>query len=214
MDEGKKDANGVTSISCPNCNRLNSKDNYLCIYCGTSLISGSSHNDVIQPVSSTVYHQTEIKNQDLKNENKEQITNVEEKAKEEPMAKVEATTQTESSDFIICSKCGGNIKSGSNFCTHCGAALSSDSNGNQSVNQENNESKSPIPIIFAILSVIISAFFPPAFIIAIIFAIISLFKKEYRSFGITVFTAFGVVFLTGALFVIIMFGMCIAALGG
>lgn len=135
---------------------------------------------------------------------------------------------------VYCGNCGTLNTSDNNFCHNCGATIVPPLQEPQiqvpaEASPQNNITPAPKPedtdtteqkvlyitlgIVGGILSLVISYFFPPILIAAIAGAITSLFFKRFRAFGITVLVSIGILAITAVVFVIIMFGACIAAFG-
>ncbi len=166
---------------CPACGKENEKDNHFCLNCGFDLLNTNSNtNQVVAP-------------QTLVPEN------------------IEQNQVQVKKDVFYCPECGKENEQDNHFCLNCGFNLFNFKNSNQSaginqVIQEENKYKT-ISCILGIFSVIITVFLPTLFIVFIVLAILSLTKKQYKSYGITVLIGYGLIIIV----FIVLFIMLISA---
>ena len=128
----------------------------------------------------------------------------------------------------ICPHCGALNNKDNNFCINCGSMLNGNTSPTQTPTQSNQQvndvqnpqkekEKNPykgLMITLGIASAVLTLFVEKAIPYIVIAAVASIFSKKTRPYGLTILIAMGVGFVVGFIFIIIIFGMCIAGLGG
>lgn len=131
-------------------------------------------------------------------------------------------------ETIYCTHCGTLNNKANNFCINCGAVINENTSltqtstqPNQQVNnvQSSKKEKEENPykglmILLGIASIVLSLFFGELSSLVFLAAIVSLFSKTTRPYGLTVLIAMGVSMVIGIILFIILLGVCFAGLGG
>ena len=213
MDNNSKETNSPETIICNNCGKINNKSNNICIYCGTKLNINANSN--MEP-------QTNKSNIDSNPQ-----TNIQKNLEN---VKEEMFKDSNKTRIINCPQCGIANNYNNSFCVQCGTKFNhneinnetnlppntNNTNNIQTNIQENQSNKikrktSSVAVLLGITSIILSGIIPYSSIIIIILAILSLFKEETKDYGKTVLIGYGILFVTSIIFMIILYGMCIAA---
>ena len=127
-----------------------------------------------------------------------------------------ALVQSQQNPPKYCPYCGSANESINSFCCQCGSSLVNQDIQYPTANQQSQKTKEkPTPVIWvlAIVSTLLSLAIPYFVIITIIAAFLSLLNEKTSPYGILVFKILGVLFLLLIIFIIIMFGVCVVAIG-
>ena len=129
---------------------------------------------------------------------------------------------------IYCAHCGALNYRTNNNCVNCGTPLIGIQHPIQTLPTQNqpvvnnvnppqkeNKLLMPLMIILGIATVVLCFYFNSyiAWGLATIAALTSVFFKKTRAYGIAVLISFAAIIAIGVILIIILFGMCFAALG-
>ena len=133
---------------------------------------------------------------------------------------------TNNIEAIYCVQCGTLNDKKNNYCINCGVMINKNDaspqmplqqnqqvNNNQPKEKEKNPYKIPM-ILLALLSVYLMRYFSSFWLLFLFIIIASLFSKKTRPFGLTIISLVVALFVFEFVIIIIIFGTCMAGLGG
>ena len=214
MNEDFKKTEG---IKCKSCEKINSINNNICIFCGATL-----------DPSNIVYFEQNILPQVVEQVTPVEETNQEVDTPQEDNKPVEnnnipeqiTTNNVVPSNSVYCPNCGTEVSKAFRFCTNCGTQLpitenSQNTNFVQQPVQKDSNPLLPLWIILGVFSPGLMAIYPPYTIYLVeILALVSLFFKKFRAFGIASFIVQIIAIVSYAVLLLLLLGMCFGIIGG